>query len=127
MVLQALYLSDISKLPASEAFTGVIIGKDGLDEVSEKFGRELVEGTIRHKQEIDAFIQTTAENWEMSRMAAVDRCILRLASYELLHHPETPISVVIDEALEIAKKYSSENSASFINGILDKIKSKRPQ
>ncbi|MBI3505195.1 MAG: transcription antitermination factor NusB [Proteobacteria bacterium] len=125
MVLQALYLSDVSKVPAIDAFSGVIIGREAMDEKSVAFCKELIDGTVRLQKELDTAIQHVTENWEMARLAAVDRCILRLASYELLHHPETPVSVVIDEALEIAKKYSSENSAGFINGILDKVKAKR--
>lgn len=125
VVLQALYLSDVSHIPAPEALAGVLVGREGLDANTEGFCRGLLEGTARRKSDLDAAIQSTADNWEMKRMAAVDRCILRMASYELLHHPETPVSVVIDEALEIAKKFSSENSAGFINGILDKVKARR--
>ena len=125
-VLQALYLADVSTTPAAEAYEGIIRGFSDLDEKSEKFGLELVEGAALHRDAIDDALQATADNWELKRMTAVDRNILRMASYELLHNAETPVSVVIDEALEIAKKYSSDDSPGFINGILDKIKNKRP-
>lgn len=126
LVLQALYLSDVSKVPAADAFGGVIVGREGLDAASEAFCRGLLDGTVEHRADLDKLIQEITQNWEMGRLAAVDRCILRLAAYELLYQPQTPVGVVIDEALEIAKKYSSEKSAGFINGILDQIKARRP-
>ena len=86
-----------------------------------KFSQELVSGTLRHLEEIDRIIQEAAENWEMGRMAVVDRNILRCAAYEIIYRNDIPAAVTINEALEIAKKYSSLESASFINGLLDKI------
>lgn len=79
----------------------------------------LVSGTVEHLDEIDALIASQAENWRLERMPAVDRNILRLAVYEFLHQPDVPKLVVIDEAIEIAKRYGSENSSSFVNGLLD--------
>lgn len=126
VALQALYFLDVcSTFSAEQAFEAVCYTAEDLDEKSAAFTRELVEGAARHRKELDAHIQSTAANWELGRMTAVDRSLLRLAAYELIHHPDTPVGVVIDEALEIAKKYSSEDSPRFINGILDKIKSKR--
>lgn len=86
-----------------------------------KFARELVSGTLKHLEEIDRVVQEAAENWKMDRMAAVDRNILRCAVYEILFKSDIPAAVTINEALEIAKKYSSLESVSFINGLLDKI------
>ena len=91
------------------------------DENLRNFARELVAGTLGHLEEIDRVVQEAAENWKMERMAAVDRNILRCAVYEILFRSEIPAAVTINEALEIAKKYSSLESASFINGLLDKI------
>ncbi len=88
-----------------------------------KFADELVKGTLENLDEIDRLIQQTAENWEMKRMAAVDRNILRCAVYELLYRKDIPPAVTINEALEIAKKFSSLESVPFINGLLDKIAS----
>ncbi|MBI5100641.1 MAG: transcription antitermination factor NusB [Nitrospirae bacterium] len=85
------------------------------------FADELVRGTLGHAEEIDAIIQKAAENWEIGRMAVVDRNILRCAVYELVYRNDIPPAVTINEALEIAKKYSSLDSVSFINGLLDKI------
>ena len=91
------------------------------DKVSRDFARELVSGTLGHLEEIDGVLQGAAENWDMKRMAAVDRNILRFAAYEIVYRPDIPVAVTINEALEIAKKYSSQEAASFINGLLDKI------
>lgn len=87
----------------------------------EEFAEAIVRGTIKNLAAIDAEIRRVAEHWVIERMAAVDRNILREAAYELLFRPDIPPAVTINEALEIAKKYSSSESASFINGILDRI------
>lgn len=111
-------------------FTGKMPGKNDFDEFGaendeEKKGREFAEdivtGTIHNLSEIDSAIQHAAEHWGLDRMAAVDRNILRCAVYELLYRRDIPSTVTINEAIEIAKKYSTIESASFINGILDKI------
>jgi len=91
------------------------------NEQLKKFARELVSGTLGHLEEIDGMVQEAAEHWKMDRMAAVDRNILRFAVYEIIYRADIPAAVTINEALEIAKKYSSLESASFINGLLDKI------
>ncbi len=85
------------------------------------FTEELIVGTMQHFKEIDSTIEKVAEKWTLTRMAAIDRNILRAATYELLFRKDIPNAVTINEALEIAKKYSTAESASFINGILDKI------
>jgi N utilization substance protein B len=81
--------------------------------------RELVRGTAEHREEIDELIRSQADNWRLERMPVVDRNILRLAIYEMLHEPEVPKLVVVDEAIELAKKYGSDQSGRFINGLLD--------
>lgn len=86
-----------------------------------KFTEDLVKGTLDRLDEIDKVIETTAENWLLKRMAAVDRNILRFAAYEILFRKDIPSAVTINEALEIAKKYSSLDSASFLNGVLDRL------
>ena len=83
---------------------------------------KLVEGVTAHQEELDALIRQHSEHWRLERMAAVDRNLLRLALYELLHQPAIPAKVVINEAVELAKRYGSEESGSFINGILDRIR-----
>jgi N utilization substance protein B len=86
-----------------------------------KFSEELVNGTLTHLEEIDSRIQQAAEHWKMDRMAAVDRNIMRFAVFEILYRKEIPAAVTINESLEIAKKFSTSEAASFINGLLDKI------
>jgi len=87
-----------------------------------EFATHLFEGSVARLKEIDELIQSHAENWRLSRMAAVDRNILRLAVYELLSEEKTPSTVVINEALEVARKFSTHESAQFVNGILDSIR-----
>jgi transcription antitermination protein NusB len=86
------------------------------------FARELFEGTLAQTDSLDRLIGEHAANWRVERMAAVDRNLMRLALYELLHHPETPPAVVIDEALEIARRFSGDDSVEFVNGVLDGIR-----
>ncbi len=86
----------------------------------DKFMEELVRGTVAHAQQIDKQIQAKAENWRLERMAVVDRNILRLAVFELSHQA-TPAPVVIDEAVELARQFSNDESLPFINGILDAV------
>lgn len=90
------------------------------------FCEDLVKGTTKHQAEIDKIVSSYAKNWTISRMSAVDRSILRMAAYEIVFSPEkTPIPAIIDEAIELAKKYSTENSSKFINGLLDQLKKER--
>lgn len=86
------------------------------------FARLLVSRTVEHVEEIDVLIQRHAENWRLDRMAIVDRNLLRLATQEFLYDKETPKTVVINEAIEIARRFSAQESPQFINGILDSIK-----
>ena len=86
------------------------------------FARELVTGAVEHVEEIDVIIKRHAEHWRLDRMATVDRNLLRLATQEFLYDKETPKTVVINEAIEIARRFSSQESPQFINGILDSIK-----
>lgn len=96
----------------------------GAEPEVEKFARELFEGTVAEVGTLDQHLRENAENWRLERMAAVDRNLLRLALYELLHYPETPPAVVINEALEIARRFSGKDSVDFVNGILDAIRKK---
>ena len=86
------------------------------------FAGQLFAGTVDAVEEIDRLIRRHAEHWRLERMAAVDRNILRLGIYEICHHRETPPVVVINEALELARKYSEEVSVQFVNGLLDHIR-----
>jgi N utilization substance protein B len=82
----------------------------------------LYDGVVAHLAEIDEALTAAAENWRLPRMAAVDRNVLRLASYELRHATETPPNVVFDEAIELARRYGSANSPAFVNGVLDRVR-----
>jgi N utilization substance protein B len=101
-----------------------------LDEPSREFATRLVTGTLAHIRELDERIKSRAEHWRISRMAIVDRNVLRLAVYEFLYEP-TPRTVAINEALEVARRFSTYEATQFINGILDAVKrdldEERPQ
>ena len=90
------------------------------------YGADLVKGILSHREEIDQAIQGVSENWRLSRMAVVDRNILRIAVYELMILKGLPPAVVIDEAIEIAKKFSGREAAVFVNGLLDALRKKLP-
>jgi N utilization substance protein B len=86
-----------------------------------EFTESLTAGVKAHQAELDEMIAKVAENWRLDRMAAIDRNILRLGAYEMLHCPEVPAKVAINEALELAKRYSTAQSSRFVNGILDRV------
>jgi N utilization substance protein B len=92
----------------------------------EGFARDLFEGAVVNIDQLDRLVREHADNWRLERMAAVDRNILRVALYELLHHPETPAAAVINEALEMARRFSGEGSVEFVNGVLDGIRKDLP-
>lgn len=92
------------------------------DEALRSFANQLFEGTVKNIEEIDHLIRAYTEGWSLERMPVVDRNILRLGIYELLHQPETPPAVAINEALEIARKYSGEEAVLFLNSILDRVR-----
>jgi transcription antitermination protein NusB len=98
-----------------------------LDPAVEKFARALFEGTIKEIPALDLLISKHSKNWKIARMPAVDRNVLRMALYELIHQPETQPAVIINEALEIARRFSSEESVEFINGVLDGIRVNFPE
>jgi N utilization substance protein B len=121
--LQMLFQFDIARPQVDElvhTYWGEL-GDDMADDGRE-FANKLVLGAIERLDEIDILIKQRAENWRISRMAVVDRNILRLAIYEFLHESETPKTVIINEALEIARRFSTFEATQFINGILDAIK-----
>ena len=91
-------------------------------ESARDYARTLLEGSLANQEPIDALIAEQAENWRLERMPVVDRNVLRLAVYELRHQPDVPAAVVIDEAIELAKKFGSEQSGRFVNGILDALR-----
>lgn len=123
LALQVLYLKDGCGLSLKSSIE--IVMARPMDESVKEFSQHLVEEVLKKQEEIDQILSRYTENWELGRMAIVDRNILRLAALEILTHPDTPLSVVIDEAIEIAKTYSTEESGKFVNGILDQVKQER--
>ncbi len=124
LALQALYLVDVAKFPGEKAINTILSGTDVEKGIAE-FARKLANGAAGKWDELNTHIVKHAQNWELSRMAALDRNILRLGIYEILFELDTPLSVIIDEAVEIAKEFSTDDSGKFVNGILDKIKNER--
>ena len=88
---------------------------------AKEFARRLVSGVISQRAEIDRLIEQSTENWKLARMAKVDLIILRIATYELVFCSDIPLNVSLDEAIEIAKRYGTVESAAFINGVLDQV------
>src|SRR5467141_4081006 len=121
--LQMLFAADVSLTPPDELVKTywTELGETEIEESARDFATRLAIGTLAHADELDERIRLRAEHWRISRMAIVDRNILRLAVYEFLHEP-TPRTVAINEALEIARRFSTYEATQFINGILDAIK-----
>jgi len=92
-----------------------------------RFAEEILNGVIQRRGEIDQRLAQVAENWSVERMAAVDRNVLRIGVFELLCQPDTPTKVIIDEAIELAKRYGSAESPAFVNGVLDRVAAGRQQ
>jgi N utilization substance protein B len=98
---------------------------EGVEKVPDPYAREAICGIEAHQAEIDRIIGERAQGWRLERLHSVDRNLLRLAIYELLYRDDVPAEVVIDEAVELAKKYGTEKSPAFINGILDRVLKER--
>jgi len=120
LALQMLFQHDMSgNLP--DAIIGTFEELQKSKPNTREFAVKIFRGTVDHMSAIDEMIQAQADNWRLSRMATVDRNIIRMSVYEFLHESDTPKLVIIDEAIEIAKKYGTQKSSQFINGILDGI------
>jgi N utilization substance protein B len=118
--LQALYRLDVSEA-ASAGEPGLEMDALGQGTDARAYCEAIVAGAAVHRGEIDGLIERFSENWTLDRMAVVDRNVLRIAVYELLFSRDVPYKVVIDEAVELAKRFGSEDSGAFVNGILDRI------
>ena len=92
------------------------------DKALQMFCLGLFDGVLAQQEEIDAKLAAAAENWRVARMPTVDRNVLRLGAYELLHTPDTPAAVVVDEAIELARRYGSADSSAVVNGVLDRLR-----
>jgi transcription antitermination protein NusB len=121
LVLQMLFQSDMGKQTADQVTKTFWAQRTDVEDDARGFAEDLFRVANERLPEIDAAIQKHAENWRLERMAAVDRNVLRAGVAEFLGYPKTPKPVIINEALEIARKFSSPESVHFINGVLDSI------
>lgn len=120
VALQILFQVDVAKVKPEQALA-YTLNEFQVTGKTADFARELVKGTLGYQQEIDELLKKYSIDWDLSRMANVDRNILRLGLYEMLYYPGTPFNVAIDEAIELAKIFSHEGAPCFINGILGRI------
>lgn len=119
-VLQVLYAHDISKEPITFVIDTILV--DLHDHKADfDFAKQLIYKVIQHQEELDSVIKSKVANWEFNRIAVIDKFLLRMGICELMYLHEIPPKVTINEAIEIAKNYSTEKSSKFINGVLDSV------
>jgi N utilization substance protein B len=116
--LELLYEAEIKDTSAGELISSLPIAPGA-------YSVQLAEGVDEHRVEIDGLLRDHAHGWSLERMPAVDRALLRLATYELLHEQEVPVGVVISEAVELASEFSTDDSGRFVNGVLSAIAKQR--
>lgn len=135
LALQFLYQLDVSGEPFAGDLSGFWDERDDVLSAPEKealeddkrdpdvraYTERLVRGVHEHGRALDVVIEKAADNWEIRRMAVVDRNLLRMAAFEMIHADDIPVKVAINEAVELAKRYGEDDSSKFVNGILDKI------
>lgn len=121
LVLQVLYQADINASKEVEAQFDILCKNFLISKKAVPYARELLAGISRNIQKIDSLIAENAKNWRVDRMSIIDRNILRLGVFEVAFNDQVPATVAINEAIEIAKRFSADDSASFINGILDAV------
>jgi N utilization substance protein B len=127
LTVQFLYQHDLSSAPLPEALELFWHTQSDLSPAVREFAEMLIRGTVEKRDAVDEQIKKYTEHWELSRIAAVDRNILRLAIYEMVFRDDIPPVVSINEAVDIAKKFSTRESGSFVNGILDKLRGDLPR
>lgn len=130
VTLRMLYQIDLRKVNDPEEIQKLV--EDCLEEadmvsassprVVERYTRKLAFGVLGAQGEVDSLIKKVAKNWDLKRMAIIDRNVIRIGAYEILKNPDIPRAVAINEAIELAKKYSTEESGTFVNGILDQMR-----
>ncbi|HEY3156962.1 MAG TPA: transcription antitermination factor NusB [Candidatus Eisenbacteria bacterium] len=122
IAFRAAYQADVTGDPIDRCLEEILEDlEEAADPETKEFASSLVSTLALHQLEIDSVVSRIAKNWSLSRMAATDRSVIRLAAAELLYHAEVPVRVTLDEAIEIAKKYGMETSGAFVNGILDRL------
>jgi len=124
LVLEALYRVEVTQDDPDDVMKDIFLRREQNPEIRE-FSSRLFRTTTEHMKEIDALIAEYVENWDLSRMAMLDKNILRFAICELLYVKGIPVKVTLNEAIEIAKRYSTEDSGRFINGVIDRIAKER--
>ena len=127
--LQGLYQLDIQRAPADVDAAGslaAILEEAGATAEAAEYARQLTAGAWGKRDRYDRMISEVADHWEVSRMAVVDRNVLRIAIYELVERPDVPARVVIDEAIELAREFGDAETPQFVNGVLDAIWKKHP-
>ncbi len=117
LALRMLFQLDLGKQPVAEVLEAAL-AQSQLEGANRTYAEELVRGTLTHQAELDGRLSALTTEWASDRQAAVDRNLLRLASYELLYRPDAPVAAVVNEAVELAKKYSTAESGRFVNGVL---------
>ncbi|MEA3222714.1 MAG: transcription antitermination factor NusB [Thermodesulfobacteriota bacterium] len=121
VALQYLYQVDITKRHSEEILKAFIAHFVRSQNVI-KYARELINGVFTNLEKIDELIDSASKNWPVRRMSKTDRNILRIATYELIFNPDTPYRVVINEGIELAKRFGTPKSSAFVNGVLDRIR-----
>lgn len=117
LALRMLFQLDVGKQPLEEVMEGAL-AQSRLEGANRQYAEDLVRGTLDHLAELDGRITALTPDWTPDRQAAVDRSILRLSAWELLYRPDAPVAAVVNEAVELAKKYSTAESGRFVNGVL---------
>ncbi len=125
IALQLLFQAELN--PGHEPSIVLSVAQDPIDSTSNHRAHELFSSIWLHRESIDQKIEEVSENWKLGRMGSIDRNVLRLATYELLYCEDVPVEVVLDEAIEIAKRFGTEDSGSFVNGVLDQIGKRNPR
>lgn len=121
IAMQMLFQSDLGRQNADEVRRTFWQAREKVDPDTQGFAEDLFRVAIERQEEIDTYIATASQHWRLERMAAVDRNLLRAAIAEMIAYPATPLPIVINESLEIARMYSSPESIQFLNGILDAV------
>ncbi|CAM3793459.1 transcription antitermination factor NusB [Alicyclobacillus pomorum] len=119
--LQSLYQIDVGKSDADAAIRHVLEEAESMSDKDVQYVQKLVHGTTSHLAELDELLASSVQGWKLDRIASVDRNVLRLAVYELLYETDVDIATIVDEAVELAKAFSTEESGRFVNGVLAKI------
>ena len=125
IVLQVLYQDDLNTDQPEDIRLRFINARLNQDRSLVEFAEDLLAGVRRHRDKVDQQLEEIARNWKLSRMAATDRNVLRLGAYEILF-TETPTRVAVNEAIELAKRYGTNNSSQFVNGVLDRLMNNQP-